>query len=66
MAYQCKLGHGECDGCGGCEPKPVMHDYNDVPIYEGDEYYDFDGEIVAEESLDDWLKEYRCTAEADR
>lgn len=64
MAYQCVRGGGECDGCGGCAPKPVMVDYNGVPIYEGEEYYDFDGEIVAEESLMDYVGAFAHTAEA--
>lgn len=66
MAYQCNKYGGECDGCGGCEAKPVMYDYNDVPIYEGEEYYDFDGEIVSDESLLDWAAQFLKTAEADK
>lgn len=62
MAYHCKKGSGECIACGACEDKPVMYDYLDQPIYEGDKYYDFDGVIVSEDSLSDYVDEYKRTA----
>lgn len=58
MAYQCRIRGGECDGCGECEELPVMEDEYDVPIYEDDEYYDFDGEIIAKENLEKWAENF--------
>ena len=63
MAFYCVNGSGECSGCGGCEPEPVLYDYQNAPIYNGEDYYDFDGEIVSENSLYDWLKQFVRTAE---
>ena len=39
-----------CDMCGG-------------EIYEGDEYYDFDDEVICEDCLMDYVNEFRKTAE---
>ena len=63
MAMYCVRGSGECTGCGECSPKPFLCDYMDMPIFEGDSYYDFDGEIVSEENLDGWLAQFVKTAE---
>ena len=58
MAY-CKKGVGECTACGACEEKPVMlDDYDGTPIYPGEDYYDIDGTIIAEDNLKDWAWEY--------
>lgn len=62
MAYQCKMMSKECDGCGACEEKPVMEDDYGTPIYEGDRYYDIDGEIVCRENLWKWAEEYEQCA----
>lgn len=35
-----------------------MEDEYDTPIYEYDEYYDFDGEIVAKENLEKWAESF--------
>lgn len=35
-----------------------MEDEYDTPIYEYDEYYDFDGEIVAKENLEKWAENF--------
>lgn len=56
MAYQCRIGRGECDGCGECEARPVMEDEYGDPIYEGDEYYDFGGTIIAKDNLTKWVE----------
>lgn len=64
MAYHCRKYGGECDGCGSCrEGKPVLYADNGQPIYSGEKYYDFDGEIVLEDDLREWAAKYAKTAE---
>lgn len=66
MAYQCKHGGGECDGCGSCEEKPVLYDCAGEPIYAGEKYYDFgDGDIVRQDDLSEWVKQFLCEARGD-
>lgn len=48
----CVNGCGECTGCGKCmEQQPVMNDCSGNPIYEGDVYYNINGEIYSEDTL---------------
>ncbi len=49
----CISGCSECTGCMQCQddPKPIMYDELEEPIYAGDTYYDIDGMILTEESL---------------
>lgn len=48
----CVNGCKECTGCGTCmEQKPVLHDIDGAPIYEGDAYYNINGEIYSEDTL---------------
>lgn len=46
MAYRCKYGYGECDGCGECEEiEAERHNEADEPdydYYEENGYYDDD------------------------
>ena len=45
------------------EDDPVMYCENcDDPIYSGDIYYDFDGFVVCDGCLPEYLKEFRKTA----
>lgn len=63
MAIRCKLRSDRpCIGCGVCEERPVYEDQFGEPIYEGDKYYDIDGEIVSELNLERWAKRYRKEA----
>lgn len=67
MAYGCR----ECDGsmiCKGCsyfEDKPMLEDYLGDGIYDGDEYYDIDGEIICKDNLERWAKEFLKKCEKD-
>lgn len=65
MAYQCKHGGGECDGCGSCKEKPVLYDYKGAPIYAGEKYYDFGDDIVRQDNLSAWVKHFLCEARGD-
>ena len=48
----CVNGKKECNACGTCmEYEPVMSDMNGIPIYEGEEYWEIDGDIYSIESL---------------
>lgn len=50
----------ECNGCMKCrEPKQVMESEEGTPIYAGDEYYEINGIILAEDDIE----RYRKTAE---
>lgn len=64
MAYKrCTLKpDAGCIGCGLCEEKPVYEDVFGDPIYEGDIYYDIDGEFVTEGNLAQWAKRYKREA----
>jgi len=64
MAFSCIKGiKAECDGCNDCYPKVFAIDELGREIYEGESYYDFDGELVTEDSLKEWAEKYRKTAE---
>lgn len=66
MAYVCIKGSGECIGCGRCEePAIVTYDDYGTEIRDGEMYYDIDGEIVAEDNINDWLKGHRKYASCD-
>lgn len=60
MSFACVNGTKECDGCMRCQdPIEVMKAEDGTPIYEGDEYYDVEGIIIAEDNI----REYKKTAE---
>ncbi len=64
MAYCRMTGVTECDGCGECAAEAAMYDeYDDTLIYPGEEYYDFDGFIVAKENLEKWARGYMKVAD---
>lgn len=48
----------KCTGCGVCKERPVYEDQFGDPIYEGEKYYDIDGDIVSECNLERWAKRY--------
>ena len=57
MAYHCeKSSRDECIGCGSCETRPVLYDDYDVPIYNGEKYYDFGISIISTKSLDRFVR----------
>lgn len=41
----------------------VLYDMYGSEIYEGDYYYDINGEIISEKNMGRWLKEYKHEAE---
>ena len=45
------------------EEMPVIVDSFGVELYSGDRYYQFDDMIVAEESLDEYIKDFEKTVE---
>lgn len=53
MAYMCILGHGECDGCMECYPKPTCKHCGKVLT--DDEYSEYDDEC--EECHAYWFEE---------
>lgn len=70
MAMMCVNGARECNACMACcdgGDDPIMCDIWSDPIYEGDAYYDFDGDIVSEDNLDNYLRlsDYRKVCHAD-
>ena len=49
----CINGCSECDGCGACQQRTsVMTDEYGIPIYEGEPYFEINGIIYSEESID--------------
>ena len=62
MAYQCRIGSGECIGCGACEEKPVLEDDYGKPIYAGETYYEIDGDIICRENLWMWAEQFERKA----
>jgi hypothetical protein len=59
----CRISNRECDACGECgEGKPVLHAYNGEPIYEGEEYYCIEDEIICLDDLADWAESRICIA----
>lgn len=50
MGYRCKRANKECDACGACSPRVVMKDAEGKDIYEGEQYYDFDGYILNQDA----------------
>lgn len=66
MAYMCKRITGkECDACGECEEQPILEDIYGDPIYAGDKYYYFGGEVVAWDNLLEWAGDYIVIAEVE-
>ncbi len=61
----CRYSSKECYDCGICEREPVLYDRDGEPIFDGERYYDIDGEIIAydTESLKEWAKNYIRRAE---
>lgn len=62
MAYMCvNGGNHECDGCGECRKRHGKPEYYCVVcedgIYEGDTYYEIDGDTVCEECVDDYVRD---------
>ena len=64
MAMSCIYG-GECDGCMKCQDDPVMWDCYDTEIFNGEYYYEINDEIIAEDNINEWLKEFRKVASND-
>lgn len=62
MACRCIKVNRECDGCGECGLAPVKRDLYGSGIYLDEYYYDFNGDIVAEDNIDDYLEQFRKTA----
>lgn len=62
MAMICVSGCRECDGCGRCEKESEVIGYCahcDEPIYEGEDYYDIEGDVILhEDCLTDWARQY--------
>ena len=44
------------------EAKPLFYDVYDTEVYEGDDYYEINGEVIAYDNIDKWLREYRKEA----
>lgn len=48
----CVNGVTECNGCGACtEIHPKIVDEYNIPICEGDKYYEINGVIYSEETM---------------
>ena len=66
MAYCCVCGmRAECNGCGECNAAPVLWDIYETPIYVDDEYYEIDGEVIAQENIEEWLSDFKKIAEVE-
>ncbi len=66
MAYMCKRITGkECDACGECEEQPVLEDIYGDPIYAGEKYYYFGGDVVAWDNLRKWADDYIMKVEVE-
>lgn len=64
MAMICVNGSRECTGCMACqsEPTPVGHCVTcKEPIYGPDDYYEIDGDLIHDDCLTDWAKQFRVT-----
>lgn len=52
-----------CPCCGGeAFGLIAFHDVYDTPVCESEEYYDFSGDKVALENLEDYIEAYKCIA----
>lgn len=65
MAMTCTNGTRECDGCMECHPEPVVIGEcaacgDDIHADE-DRYYLPDGEMIHEDCLHDWAKQFRVS-----
>lgn len=62
MALVCLLQSRECDGCQECQRAPqaigVCAACGD-DIYEDEDHYEIDGELVHEDCLELWAGEYK-------
>ena len=62
MSYACKMNSAyECDGCGKCSGEPKIVGECAVCgdlIYDYDERYDIEGELIHVDCLTDWAKKY--------
>lgn len=66
MAFTCVLGRkSECDGCGGCteQRSTGICACCGQEIYEGEDVYDIDSEIIHEDCLLDYMLPFRRIAE---
>ena len=59
MALTCVSGAKECNGCMACEGQPLKTDYFGDPIYEGDGYYEIDGDIIFEDNLCEYCERFK-------
>lgn len=63
MALSCIKGTKECDGCMDCQSnEPVLYNYENEPIYEGDTFYYVFGDIVHEDSIYDYCDQFKRVA----
>ena len=44
MAYMCRLGYGECDGCGYCTEGIDDWDEDDNEAFRGEDYEEYEEE----------------------
>ena len=60
MAMICVSGGRECDGCMACKASNAVGicEGCGMRIYEFEDYYDINGELVHEECLLDWAAQY--------
>lgn len=66
MAFSCVLGRkAECDGCGGCTEvrQAGICACCGQEIYEGEDVYDIDGEVIHEDCLREHMRPFLRTAE---
>lgn len=60
MAMVCINGVSECEGCMKCYKENQIGNCEQCsePIFEGETYFDFDGELVHEGCLKDWTEQF--------
>lgn len=62
MSFGCVHGKYECDGCMMCEKEPEVIGYCaacNSEIYETDDCYDIDGDMIHDDCLTAWAEKFR-------